>query len=184
MTVTEAQFEQWRQQAARHLQRYYDHPDYDDLLATAYASLWRAVSSADWSQVRDPGAYALRSAWLGAQDFLRSPANRFRQHTRHGGAAEARVISLAEMSPHEEPMMDDFAPALVERIAARQELARRSQRGQVALLARIDDTDTGGAACCGECGQPRRRGGSGLCRRCCDRNWRRQKRAREGQDGR
>jgi DNA-directed RNA polymerase specialized sigma24 family protein len=101
----------WAMWAATAVRSYADHPDFDDLKQEATIAAWRA-------QVRYPGASSGRrralaqgAARKAAAEFLRSPRNRSRTHTRHGGIQPV-FIEWSEFSKGSEPSRRDFAPLL------------------------------------------------------------------------
>src|SRR6266498_1806412 len=104
------------------------HPQFDDIVASAYLGMWRALQHAEAG--REPTGLALHGAWFGAQKFLSSHACvTCRTTCRDNERPE--LISLSDWQTlHSQdgairtPVEPDFAPRLIERIAATEELAK------------------------------------------------------------
>lgn len=141
MRVSEDVLRIWMADAKKYLHRYWDHPCYDDIVAEAYLTMWEALVNADEGQVRDVKAYAVRAAWYGAQAFIGGPRNPSRTWNIFHRTSVTPDLSLEgvraghyeEWTPRHlvEP---DFAPALVERLAADQELERLNPAKRAALI--------------------------------------------------
>lgn len=141
MTISEDVLRIWMADAKRYLHRYWDHPHYDDIVAEAYLTMWEALSRADAARVKDVHGYAMRAAWNGAQAYLSSPRNEHRTWNIFKQKPVTPHLSLdgviaghyEEWTPRRlvEP---DFVPALIERLAAEQELAKLSPPRRAALL--------------------------------------------------
>jgi RNA polymerase sigma factor (sigma-70 family) len=141
MVVSEDVLRIWLREAKQFLHRYWDHPAYDDIVAEAYLTMWEAITAAEPNAVRDLKAYAMRAAWNGAQAFLSSPRNEHRTYSVFKRKETAPVCYLQDIiaGRHEDwcpyrLIEPDFAPALIERIAAEDELTRLQPAKRAALL--------------------------------------------------
>lgn len=141
MTISEDVLKIWMREVKKYLHRYWSHSHYDDIVAEAYLTMWEALSRAPEGSVRDVKAYAMRAAWNGAQAYLSSPANEQRTYNVFHKTECTPGLSLEgviagyypEWAPHwlRQP---DFVPALIERLAAEDELAKMKPARRAALL--------------------------------------------------
>lgn len=140
MTLAEDTLRIWMSDARRSLHRYGDHPHFDDIVAEAYLAMWEAIDGADADKVRDLHAYAMRAAWNGAQTFLSSPRNEQRTWSVFKRKAFAPTLYWQDIGDARSAewlpsglIEPDFAPRLVERLAAEQELATMKPARRAAL---------------------------------------------------
>lgn len=140
MTVSEDVLRIWMQDAKSYLHRYWNHPHYDDIVATAYLTMWEALSRAPEGSVRDVKGYAMRAAWNGAQAYLSSPANEHRTFNIFKKKEVVPSLSLQAVEAGHYPewapcglRQPDFVPALLERIDAEREMAKLSPKRRVAI---------------------------------------------------
>ncbi len=139
--VPEIVLKVWMKDVKKRLHRYWDHPEYDDIVAEAYMTMWEALSRADAEKVRDVHGYAMRAAWLGAQAFLGGPRNGARTWNIFKKTPVTPLLSLdgviaghyEEWTPRRmiEP---DFVPALIERLVAEAVLSGFSPARQTVIL--------------------------------------------------
>lgn len=115
--MTEADVRRWMDRAREYLQRFRHHPEFDDILGSAFCRM--AVGLSRYPDHPDLTAIALRHAWLGALDFLRSSASSCRIRTVHGQPLPV-TVPLTEVRAS----TPDFVPALLTRLELQSELAR------------------------------------------------------------
>jgi DNA-directed RNA polymerase specialized sigma24 family protein len=140
MTISEDVLRVWMQEAKKCLRRYWDHPHFDDIVATAYLAMWEAISKAEEGSIRDVRGYAMRAAWYGAQAFLSSPANAQRTYNVFKQKPVAPTLYLEDVrnGRHQEwspsrLVEPDFVPPLLERLAAEADLAKLSPKRRAAI---------------------------------------------------
>jgi DNA-directed RNA polymerase specialized sigma24 family protein len=141
MTISEDILRVWMQDAKKYLHRYWDHPHYDDIVASAYLNMWQAITRADECEVKDLKGYTMRAAWNGAQSFLGSAKNEHRTFDIFKRKETTPTIYLEDViagrSPDHLPrngVEPDFAPKLIEWLAAQEELERKPAALQAALI--------------------------------------------------
>lgn len=141
MTVGEDVLRIWMAKAREYLCRYWGHPDFDDIVAAAYLTMWEAIMNAPEDSVRDLQGYAMRAAWNGAQAYLSSPANIHRTfdifHRRAVVPALYWDDVRAGRSPEWAPrglVEPDFVPPLIDRLAMIEELARVKPSRRAVLI--------------------------------------------------
>jgi DNA-directed RNA polymerase specialized sigma24 family protein len=141
MTVSDDVIRIWMRFAKRNLRRYRDHPHYDDIVATAYMVMWEAIANAPEGSVRNLKSYAMRAAWHGAQTFLSSPANAQRTWSVFKRKAMQPTLYVEDIRKvadrdYEHPSLvtPDFAPPLIDLMAAQEALAKLSPKRRAAIL--------------------------------------------------
>ncbi len=105
--------EEWALWARTATRGYLDHPDYDDLLSEAYIASWRSLRLYQAEAQSRRRAIAQGAARKAAAEFLRSPRNRTRTHTKHGGQLPV-FLDWSEISEEDHPWRRDFSPLLIE----------------------------------------------------------------------
>lgn len=142
MTVSDDVLRIWMQDAKQYLHRYWDHPAYDDIVAEAYLAMWEAISRVPEGMVKNVQGYAMRAAWNGAQAYLSSPRNDHRTYNvfKHKDCRPQLYLQDV-INAHPDPeewlpprlVEPDFAPPLIERLAAEEELAKLPAAKQAAF---------------------------------------------------
>lgn len=111
--VIQTEWGRWAKQAS---DRYWNHREYEDILAECYIAAWRAYER--YPQY-DPGrrkAIVWGAVHKAACEFLRSPRSIDRKQTRYGGKAP-ETMPLQDLNEENEPYGRDFAPALINALA-------------------------------------------------------------------
>lgn len=141
MTISDDVLRIWMRDAKKYLHRYWDHPHYDDIVASAYLHMWQAIQRADECEVEDLKGYAMRAAWNGAQSFLGSAKNEHRTFNIFKRKDTLPTVYIEDLRKipqseweHRKLIEPDFAPPLIERLAAEDELRRLSPRKRAALI--------------------------------------------------
>lgn len=140
MNFTDEQIKGWMSRVRHLCCHWRSHPQFDDIVASAYLGMWRALQHNDGDPDRDHTGLALDGAWNGAHKFLRSPVC-VTSKTTCKGNERPEVLSLTDWQtlsgkdgPVSPPVVPDFAPRLIEWIAANEELQKMPARKRRALI--------------------------------------------------
>lgn len=74
----------WMRRARLRLDRFWNHPQFDDMLSHAYLKTWAALKTLAAKGEPPCATYIMRAAERGAADFFRSRENRTAAASRHG----------------------------------------------------------------------------------------------------
>lgn len=139
MRFEEEQIKAWMARIRHLCCRWRSHSQYEDIVSCAYLGMWRALQHADDTPGRDHTPLALQGAYTGALKFLRDPVCVTSTYTSKGNA-RPEVISLSDWQTLwsnegavSQPVEPDFAPKLIEWLAAEAELAKMPARKRRAL---------------------------------------------------
>ena len=136
MAAAVANFTPWMDWVRKHLWRFADHPDFEDLLQEASLAVWRVVERYPEESAEELQPLAMTVAKRRAARFLQSPQNTARRYNQYGGSVQ-QPVSLDELdtTPGREWLLHrtepDFAPRLIERLSmleAFENLPRRQRQ--------------------------------------------------------
>lgn len=138
MNFPEGQIKAWMSRVRHLCCRWRNHSQFDDIVASAYLGMWRALQHSDGRE--ENTALALSGAWCGAHKFLASHACITSQTTCRGNARPEWVSLSDWQSLHSRegtvppPVVPDFAPQVVEWLQAQRELEQMPARKRRALI--------------------------------------------------
>lgn len=141
MNFPEETIKAWMARVRHLCCRWRSHPQFDDIVACAYLGMWRALQHADDTPGRDHTPLALQGAYTGALKFFRDPVCVTSTYTCKGNE-RPEVLSLSDWQTLwssdtgavSQPYEPDFAPRVIEWLAAQDELAKLPAKKRRALV--------------------------------------------------
>lgn len=121
---SEAEISEAMAAGRRSLWRYFDHPEFEDILGQAYLEMWRKLCELLAADRGSIIGLAVKACHHGALHYLASPAARYRRYNHEGQELpwienlEALLAERGEAGDSAAflPVVPDFAPELIERL--------------------------------------------------------------------